>query len=137
MKQRATVAGEQMQHSMRQAAKVAGVNKSTISRAIKSGRLSATQDARGALVIDAAELQRVYPPMMQGNGADASKWASTHPANAPAAGALIATLQERAAEQAETIRDLRARLDAADARLELVLRLQPPRRRWRFWRRRE
>jgi DNA-binding LacI/PurR family transcriptional regulator len=122
---------------MRQAAKLAGVNKSTISRAIKSGRLSATQDARGALVIDAAELQRVYPPMMQGNGADASKWASAHPANSPAAGALIATLQERAAEQAETIRDLRARLDAADARLELVLRLQPPRRRWRFWRRRE
>jgi excisionase family DNA binding protein len=44
-----------------QAAKETGISKPTISKAIKKGRLSATQTAQGEYQIDPAELFRVYP----------------------------------------------------------------------------
>src|SRR4051812_7141493 len=47
--------------SLRQAARTAGVSKSTISRAIQAGRLSATRSDDGGWSIDPAELCRVYP----------------------------------------------------------------------------
>ena len=47
---------------LRQAAQQAGTSKSTILRAIQSGRLSATRTEDGGYSIDAAELFRVYPP---------------------------------------------------------------------------
>lgn len=46
---------------LREAATEAGVSKSTIFRAIKSGRLSASRDDDGNFAIDPAELFRVYP----------------------------------------------------------------------------
>jgi hypothetical protein len=48
--------------SLRQAAQEAGTSKSTILRAIQSGRLSATRTDDGGYAIDPAELFRVYPP---------------------------------------------------------------------------
>jgi hypothetical protein len=48
--------------SLRQAAQEAGTSKSTILRAIQSGRLSATRTEDGGYSIDPAELFRVYPP---------------------------------------------------------------------------
>jgi hypothetical protein len=48
--------------SLRQAAQEAGTSKSTILRAIQSGRLSATRTDDGGYSIDPAELFRVYPP---------------------------------------------------------------------------
>lgn len=50
-----------MQYSANQAAEVTGKNVATITRAIKSGKLSATKDASGAWQIDGAELSRVFP----------------------------------------------------------------------------
>jgi hypothetical protein len=47
--------------SLRQAARTAGVSKSTISRAIQAGRLSASRSDDGGWSIDPAELCRVYP----------------------------------------------------------------------------
>lgn len=47
--------------TMGQAAKAAGVSKSTLSRAIKSGMMSAKRNDRGGYDIDPAELFRVYP----------------------------------------------------------------------------
>ena len=47
---------------LRQAAQQAGVSKSTILRAIRAGRLSATRTEDGGYAIDPAELFRVYPP---------------------------------------------------------------------------
>jgi TolA-binding protein len=44
-----------------QAAKAASVSKSTLSRAIKEGRMSATRKEDGAYTIDPSELFRVYP----------------------------------------------------------------------------
>jgi hypothetical protein len=48
--------------SLRQAAEQAGKSKSTIFRAIKSGRLSAAKTDDGGFAIEASELFRVYPP---------------------------------------------------------------------------
>jgi excisionase family DNA binding protein len=48
--------------SLREAAKEAGTSKSTILRAVKAGRLSATRTDDGGYSIEPAELFRVYPP---------------------------------------------------------------------------
>ena len=47
---------------LRQAAQQVGASKSTILRAIQSGRLSADRTDDGGYAINAAELFRVYPP---------------------------------------------------------------------------
>ena len=51
-----------MHLSLGQAAKETGLDKSTISRAIKSGKLSATRKENGDYAIDPAELFRVFAP---------------------------------------------------------------------------
>lgn len=48
--------------SLRDAATAAGTSKSTILRAIQSGRMSAPRTDDGGYAIDPAELFRVYPP---------------------------------------------------------------------------
>src|SRR5262245_43384376 len=45
------------------AAAAAGVNRSTVLRAIKAGRLSGQRDATGSWEIDPAEFHRVFPPL--------------------------------------------------------------------------
>lgn len=42
------------------AAKITGKNRSTIQRYIQSGKLSASKDANGVLIVDTAELSRVF-----------------------------------------------------------------------------
>jgi hypothetical protein len=51
-----------MKHTAGTAAKAVGKTKSTITKAIASGKLSAIKNASGAWEIDVAELHRVYPP---------------------------------------------------------------------------
>lgn len=50
-----------MQYTAGQAAKATGKNIATITRAIKSGKISAQKDASGTWRIDASELHRVFP----------------------------------------------------------------------------
>jgi len=88
-----------MKFSLGQAAKETGLDKSTISRAIKSGRLSALRkDGGGGYEIDPAELFRVFSP--------ASKEQATIPL--PSEAAPDALLENR---------ELRIKLEAAEARL--------------------
>lgn len=47
--------------TLREAAETAGVSKTTLWRAVKAGRLSATRDELGGFAIDPAELARVFP----------------------------------------------------------------------------
>ena len=54
--------------SQGQAAKAAGVSKSTISKALKSGKLSYVEKTSAGYKIDPAELFRVYPANGVGNG---------------------------------------------------------------------
>ena len=48
-------------YSLGQAAKVAGVSKTTISNALKSGKLSYIDKTKSGYKIDPSELNRVYP----------------------------------------------------------------------------
>lgn len=49
-----------MKLSLSQAAKHYGISKGTLSKAIKSGKISATKEANGTFSIDPSEIDRVY-----------------------------------------------------------------------------
>ena len=51
-----------MKHTAGTAAKAVGKTKSTITKAIASGKISAVKNARGWWEIEVAELHRVFPP---------------------------------------------------------------------------
>jgi hypothetical protein len=121
-----------MPYTLGQAARATGKAKPTIARAIQTGRISASRSDDGAWQIDPAELHRVYPMTGQTNGT----MLRDLPAE-PATTSLADLLVERdrlVAEQVETIRDLRDRLDReAEERRKLTAILTGPRRPW--WRR--
>lgn len=50
-----------MSYTLNDAAKAAGKSKTTIHRAVKSGKISASKTASGAYSIEPAELHRVFP----------------------------------------------------------------------------
>jgi len=52
-----------MKYTAGQAAKATGVATATITRALKSGKISGHKDNNGAWIIDPAELHRVFPPV--------------------------------------------------------------------------
>ena len=76
-----------MYASLGQAAKATGVSRSTILRAIKAHRISASKTDTGDWAIDPAELHRVFPPVAQ---------------QADQAADVAMTRQATAAEQAAT-----------------------------------
>jgi excisionase family DNA binding protein len=109
-----------MTYTLGTAARATGVSKSTIYRAIKSGRLSASRSDTGDYAIDPAELHRVFPPVTadanrSGNGpatpdATPSKSDETALHNARlqaeiAASALIAELLRRQLDDTRHDRD--------------------------------
>jgi DNA-binding MurR/RpiR family transcriptional regulator len=80
-----------MSYTLSEAAAACGVNKSTVLRAVKSGRISGTKDEFGAWHVEAAELHRVFPPAAS---AAASPEALPHHAPPDAAtDALVAELR--------------------------------------------
>ena len=52
-----------MAYTLGQAAKATGLNKATIFKALKAGKISGVKDVHGRYVINPAELHRVYPPV--------------------------------------------------------------------------
>jgi hypothetical protein len=52
-----------MSYTLTTAARAVGLNRTTILRAIKSGKISGTKDEHGEWHIEPAELHRVYPPV--------------------------------------------------------------------------
>src|SRR5262249_19474312 len=54
---------EAMSYSLVEAATACGINRSTVLRAIKAGKISAGKDEQGEGRIEPAELHRVYPPV--------------------------------------------------------------------------
>lgn len=54
-----------MAYTLGEAAKAVNKSKATISKAIKSGKISAIRNEDGSFRIEAAELHRVYPPTPQ------------------------------------------------------------------------
>ena len=101
-----------MKFSLGQAARETGLDKSTLSRAIKSGRLSAQRkNGSGGYEIDPAELFRVFPP--------APKAQASPPVEAPADMLLenrelrikLEAAEVRIKDKEEEVHDLRRRLD--------------------------
>src|SRR3954467_4693367 len=89
-----------MQLPLRQAAREIGVNKSTLARAVASGRVSATRTEDGRLLFDPAELFRASPPRQP-----ATESATAQPQ--PDDGAM----RQNASAQETEIRLLRERLE--------------------------
>jgi hypothetical protein len=97
-------------HNLVSAAAATGVNRSTILRAIKAGRISAQRDETNGWQIDPAELHRVFPPL---------------PSSATTATQLGATTDALVAELRAVIADLRRDRDAWREAFENAQRLLP------------
>ena len=52
-----------MSYTLSEAAAACGINRSTVLRALKSGKISGTRDEAGAWHVDAAEIHRVFAPV--------------------------------------------------------------------------
>lgn len=116
--------------SLKQAAEAVGKGKSTIQRAIKAGKLSAQISERGTYRIDPAELARVYPddfslepvnakrckPFQENEmGRDETAMLRLELEQVREQLVQHRRLSDREIEQAaETIADLRKRLDRSD-----------------------
>jgi hypothetical protein len=102
----------------------------TFNRAIKSGKLSAVRGDDGSYPIDPSELTHAYPLTGPANGQMARSVTGEESNQLPsqelvAALRLLAERERLVEEQAETIRDMRARLDEAaehQRRLLVLLR---------------
>jgi excisionase family DNA binding protein len=132
--------------SLQQAANQAGVSKSTIFRAIRSGRLSAPRDDDGNFAIQVAELHRVYPPKSSGTSHEPAQPVpldrdATPDAAAPERNATaLALLEQQVKDLRERLEEMRGERDewraTARAAIERPLMLpapNPPARGW--WRR--
>lgn len=128
-----------MSWSVSRAARETGLSKSTISRAIKSGRISAARQHDGSYLIEPAELFRVYPRnvaqlpsdarhdavrnQLQEASATTSKEIELLKLKLVMTEELLAQERENSKRQHETVQDLRKRLDAAT---DKVLALAQP-----------
>lgn len=110
-----------MAYTLGEAAKATGISKASISRAINSGRISATKKDDGSFSIEPVELHRVYPPK---SAAPVTETHSETPRNGNAdtrngsdSNVLQARLDaalEQLRDRDGTIDDLRRRLDQSD-----------------------
>src|SRR5512144_964496 len=98
-------------YTLGQAARAANVSKTTIQRAIKSGRLSASRQENGSYVIDPAELHRAFPGVSRDRDRDGEMKQSV---TVNATGELrveIEMLREQLAMLKDERNDLRAERD--------------------------
>ena len=106
-----------MAYTLGEAAKATGKSKATISKAIKSGRISAKKGETGIFAIDPSELHRVYPVTVEYDHKETPTKL------------LVDTKDDG------HIRELQARLDAAQERLTdketVISDLREDRDRWR------
>lgn len=117
--------------SLSQAAKATGKSKSTINRAIKSGKLSATRHEDGTYSIAASELFRAFP-----NGTTSgSEWLDTQPARTPdgTAEIRIEALEAALQREREVNADLMADRDHWRQQATALLAAPEKRRKW-WWR---
>jgi hypothetical protein len=92
-----------MPYNLAEAAQATGLNRSTILRAIKSGKISGQRDSSGAWTVEPVELHRVFPP------AEATPKAVPQDAQADA---LVAELRAQLAEMRTRLDDTIKQRDA-------------------------
>jgi hypothetical protein len=97
-----------MSYTLATAAAACGVNKSTILRAIKAGKVSAVRDEHGQWQVESAELHRVYPPVSAATpGTDATqRYVSADAAALALADQRAALAEGRVAELKEMLADM-------------------------------
>jgi hypothetical protein len=99
-----------MSYTLGQAAKATGMSRSSILRAVNSGKVSATKDVvKGSWMIEPAELHRVYP-MVKAEQSENDEMTS----HAHGLDELRQVWDRERVQLERTIEDLRGRLDAAD-----------------------
>jgi hypothetical protein len=103
-----------MSYTLATAAVACGVNKSTILRAIKTGKVSAVRDEHGQWHVEPAEVHRVYP-LVATPGTDATQ------RYVPADAAALALADQRAALAEGRLAELK----------ELLADMQRDRNAWR------
>ncbi|MFC6199531.1 MULTISPECIES: hypothetical protein [Alphaproteobacteria] len=99
-----------MAYTLGQAAKATGKSKATISKAIKSGRISALKEESGAFRIDPSELHRVYPPLPLGEQNETQNETPVdyqNDGNFKALQARLEAAEDRLADKETVISDLR------------------------------
>lgn len=119
--------------TLSQAVQLIGKSKSTLSRAIKSGRLSATRNADGTFSINPAELLRAFPhetpryePKQGSEPLHATVVASAEQAEISALRDELAKAKQRAAvAEAQAEERVRA-LEASDRTVAHLRSLLPP-----------
>jgi len=120
-----------MKHTLGTAAKACGVGRTTILRAIKSGRISAIKDDKGSYAIDPAELHRVFPPVAVEQSAEQAMERDATGRGAGGTAVLLTKIEGLEAllnRERETVDDLRRRLDdeaTERRRLTALLTHQP------------
>ena len=142
-----------MKYSLSEAATATGKNKTTIQRAIKSGKISASKGDRGSYEIDPSELHRIFPPIVSQRDAQHTQSNDTQQAKfTPESSRIdrivelemeLAVARERADgleaqkdQMADTISDLRKRLDSSEGRVTVLLAANSPKRSsWWPWKR--
>jgi len=107
-----------VRHTLGTAQKATGVSKSTLSRAIRSGRISAVKNEDGQYEIDPSELHRVYPPVQERNSSDNPQVAQDATLEkhdeTVSLRREIELLREVIDRERSHINDLKQRLDQAD-----------------------
>jgi len=117
-----------MGYSMRQAAEVCGKSRTTLHRALKSGKMSGTQDeATGEWSIDPSELRRVFPwtgSVHEHQSTDVH--GEYTPKTDEVMAVKVAMLEDQLERERETVADLRKRLDRAEDRVTALADQRKP-----------
>lgn len=108
--------------SLTKGAELAGVSKGTVSKAIKSGKLSYAEKTANGYLIDTSELFRVFPPKTvsetketgAGSRLETPSGNTGNAANTIALEREIELLREQLEDRDRTVQDLRQRLDKSD-----------------------
>lgn len=99
-----------------QASKETGLHKTTISRAVEDGRLSANRNQQGHYQIDPAELFRVFDPIERDRDATAERNTAQPSEQHDTTPAVTGTVTE--SYLVERLRELEEELEDKDARLD-------------------
>jgi hypothetical protein len=117
-----------MPYSLAEAAEACGINRSTVLRAIRSGKISGQRDSQGAWTVEPVELHRVFDPV----AAEATPKAVPQDAQTDAqVAALLAQLAEMRAQR-DAWQGIAERLTSALPKPPATP-VEPPKRRW--WKR--
>jgi hypothetical protein len=112
-------------YNLMTAASAAGINRSTVLRAIKAGRISAQRDSNNGWQIDPAEFHRVFPPLPVAAGVSVQQDQQQTDAQVALLRNVIEELRRDKDELRRSVEDLRQERDRWHAAFEAAQRQLP------------